>query len=453
MKCIPIVCFCTLLLTIGCRKQSIPLAQAWSAPIKITETKDSMAGGVRLYKWHNTVIALQGQDDNSAKCFLINSNNVWSESPLTGVPRGFSWDTPAMDKDSDRVFFEQGYIENDQLIMNVLVGRMTLSGSIAVQDVTEKKWMVDTKALFGETQSIVRLTERPGTRDWPELGIGIINGSDFYIPCSVEGFTFNQAGAAIARGPYENGVFHSADVGTTWQLEKISDFFAALTSVCRSKAYYYYLAVKPGMNQLWFAKKPVAEGVWTAPETVTETLGGFYVVVPQDDTVHLCWLDSRHEKKQLDIGVFPPHLYTSFKNCEIGYCQRKDSDTGWSKDIILSKGLLYAFSPSMSVEGNNIVVAWAGIQTAGVWHSPSDPNDIYYITSKDGGKSWTDPLRVTDNVKEGITAGDPQVVLLNGIIHLTYIQGKLNLKQESPGLTKLNQPPWPIYYQQRPFPN
>jgi len=75
------------------------------------------------------------------------------------------------------------------------------------------------------------------------------------------------------------------------------------------------------------------------------------------------------------------------------------------------------------------------------------------VTSNDGGKTWEKLQRVTDNIATGITAGDPHVVLQNGIIHLSYIQEKLKLKQESPGLTKLNQPPWPIYYQQRPFPN
>jgi Neuraminidase (sialidase) len=107
----------------------------------------------------------------------------------------------------------------------------------------------------------------------------------------------------------------------------------------------------------------------------------------------------------------------------------------------------------MSVEGDKIVVAWSGVQTAADWHNEDNPNDIFYVTSKDEGKTWTKPLKVTDGVKDGITSGMPQVALQNGIIHLTYIQGKMNLKQESPGLTKLNQPPWPIYYTQRPFPN
>ena len=146
-------------------------------------------------------------------------------------------------------------------------------------------------------------------------------------------------------------------------------------------------------------------------------------------------------------------MYPDRQNWEVVYCQRKDSDTNWSKQIILSKGLLYSYWPSMSVEGNKIVAAWWGVRTGPDWHSFNDPNDIYYVTSKDGGKNWTAPLKITDGAKDGITSGEPQTVLLNGVIHLLYTQGKMNFKEESPGLSKLNQAPWPIYYQQRPFPN
>jgi hypothetical protein len=235
-------------------------------------------------------------------------------------------------------------------------------------------------------------------------------------------------------------------------MERISDSQAFLPSICRSKGYYYYFAASPSPKkgqgfELCFARKPVTDSSWEEPKAVTKFFDNLYVAASQDDTIHLCWLDARHEKRTGNA------VYPHEGNYEVAYSQRKDSDNSWSKEIILSEGLLFTFSPSMSVEGDKIVIAWAGIQRAGVWHTPFDPNDIYYVTSKDGGKTWTEPLRVTDNIKVGVTAGDPQVVLLNGKIHLTYIQGKMNLKQESPGLTKLNQPPWPIYYMQRPFPD
>jgi hypothetical protein len=196
----------------------------------------------------------------------------------------------------------------------------------------------------------------------------------------------------------------------------------------------------------------VAGDPWDAPETITKTycdsaLSWKYVTAAENDKIHLCWLDRRHEKTRLNLED------PARRNYEVAYCQRKDSDNDWSKDIILSKGLFYSYSPTMSVEGEKIVIAWAGIQAAEDWHNEDNPNDIYYVTSKDGGKTWTKPLMVTDKAKDGVTSGKPQVMLFKGVIHLFYIQGKRESQQLSPGLTKLNQPPWPIYYTQRPFPN
>ncbi len=121
--------------------------------------------------------------------------------------------------------------------------------------------------------------------------------------------------------------------------------------------------------------------------------------------------------------------------------------------MILSEGLLYAYSPSISVEGDKVVVAWAGVKSDKDGRNEWDPSDIYFVTSKDGGKTWAKPMQVTDGFKNGVTSGRPQVALHKGVIHLFYIQGKLNYQEVSAGAAKLNQPPWPIYYTQRPFPD
>jgi hypothetical protein len=311
----------------------------------------------------------------------------------------------------------------------------------------ERKWQEDKKALFGETDSSVSLTGR-WKRSWPRLGVGEISGSDIYLPYCVNGETLTSGG--LADSPFNNGAFHSGDSGATWQMERISDFDAFDPSIFRTKSCCYYFAIKHPAYELWFSCKPVGGGSWDVPGSVTKTyvtVFGSYVAAAEEDTIHLCWMDRRHNKWRFNIDM--PNV----ENDDIVYCHRKDSDSGWSKDVILSKGVLYCYAPSMSVEGDKIVVVWAGIQTAGKWHTDNDPNDIYYVISKDGGNTWTRPLKVTDGAKDGMTAGHPQVMLLNGVIHLFYIQGKMDLQQLSPGLTKLNQPPWPIYYTQRPFPD
>jgi hypothetical protein len=202
---------------------------------------------------------------------------------------------------------------------------------------------------------------------------------------------------------------------------------------------------------LWFSRKLVQNSSWEDPGEVTKTYAtvyGHYVAVAEDDMIHVCWMDCRHDMKRFNVDG--PNI----ENDDIVYCHRKDSDSRWSKDVNLSEGLLYSYSPSMSVEGNNVVVTWAGIRSAGKHHNEYQPNDIYYATSKDGGETWSEPLMVTDKAKDGVTSGKPQVMLQNGVIHFFYIQGTLEKPEQlSPGLTRLKQAPWPIYYTQRPFPD
>lgn len=416
-------------------------------------------------RWHDTMIVFQGfnpeiASDVSARCFLTETNSdnslFWNEVQLEGVPLGYVWAYPAIDQDSDKVFFEQGYTENDQLVMKVLMGRMT--GRVVVRDATERKWSEDKRSLFGEPLPNVSLTD-PGKRErLSGLGRGLINGHVLYVPYCLDSkvITYRGKSQINEKGPDSNGVLHSIDSGLTWQIERISGAPAALPKMSRTKGYYYYFAatfapkVAEGW-ELWFSRKLVNGGSWDLPKPVTKTFGSSaliwkYEAIADEETVHVCWLDERHEKKRSNL------VYPFRQNYEVVYRRRNDSDIDWSEDAILSKGFLYSYSPTMSLEGDRIVVAWAGIRTAPDWHTDGSPNDIYYVTSKDGGKTWAKPLKVTDGAKDGMTSGKPQVMLLNGVIHLFYIQGQMKSKQESPGLTKLNQPPWPIYYAQRPFP-
>lgn len=94
------------------------------------------------------------------------------------------------------------------------------------------------------------------------------------------------------------------------------------------------------------------------------------------------------------------------------------------------------------MEGNRIVVAWVGAIDKNGSH------DVFYATSKDGGKTWARPLKVTESAKDEITSERTQVVLQNGVIHLFYAQGKWDRHEQV-----RSQGSWPVYYQQRPFPN
>jgi hypothetical protein len=231
-------------------------------------------------------------------------------------------------------------------------------------------------------------------------------------------------------------------------MEKVSDWDTLAPRMCRTQGRLYYFASYP--FRLWFSQKAVTSEVWDEAIIMTDHFAyvdGQFALVGEEDTAHVVWMDRRHNKSRINL-TGPP-----VENNDIYYRRRRDSDKEWSKEVWLSKGLMYCYAPTISAEGNNVVVAWAGIQKAGKWHTDMGPNDIYYVTSKDGGQTWTKPSKVTDNAKDGITAGMPQVALLNGTIHLLYVQGAVKSPTEiAPGLTKLGREPWPIYHTTRSFP-
>ena len=444
------------LLAVGCSKQAAQLDSKWTSPVSISGSIAGLGGAIRLHRYHDTLIGVQVLYGGSAQLLILNrASNSWSQSNVAGAPGvggwTYLWGNASIDPQSKRIILPQGYAENEQLVMKVLMG--TIGGNAGLRDITEKEWITDKITLLGETGPEVKLNYLGKGRQGVGLGPGMLNGPEAYIPYCLYAAEVIQQGKSVSidrgKGPFADGVFHSSDSGKTWQMEKISDRDAVAPATCKTRGYLYYFA---GHDlSLWFSRKPTEGGKWEEPQVISRTFAlvdGRFAAAGEGDTINVCWMDRRHNKWRFNIDA-PP-----IENNEIFYRRRKDVDRDWSKEVLLSKGLLYAYAPTISAEGDKVVVAWAGIQTAGKQHTDMGPNDIYYVTSKDGGKIWTQPVKVTDGAKDGMTAGMPQVALLNGVIHLLYIQGKrADAKELSPGLTKLGREPWPIYYTQRPFPD
>jgi hypothetical protein len=437
----------------------IPVDHSWLPPVIVTSTENGFHGGGDLYKWHDTLILLQSRYDWSSKsstCSIIvrnnDSSNAWNLLPLSDVPGDCAFYSPAFDQTNDRIMFERGYIESNQLQMGAIFVRMNANSRIQIE--AEREWTRDQESLLGKTGTNVTLNEpaishnRPN-RDYPSLGKGVLDGSEVYVTYYLHGTT--RGTNYITDAPYSGGVFHSIDFGKIWKLEQVSDADSFDPSVCRTESNCYYFAngqVGTGRNRaLWFSRKSTEGNSWDTPKALTRTVpfgvDESYSAVAEGNTIHVCWLDNRHE-----IKYWFSLARSGRGNYEVAYCRRKDSDASWRKDTILSRGVMFAYSPSMSAEGDKIVVAWAGAQTAHAWPFEGDPSDIYYVTSKDGGKTWSKPLKVTDRAKDGITSGSARVALQNGVIHLFYAQGTWDRH------TQVNQQGgWPVYYQQRPFPD
>jgi len=446
-------------------KWPIALDRGWSPPVLVTSTENGFHGGGDLYKWHDTLILINQQQhwlphssicsDSTCSVTIRNndSSNSWTKLTPIQAPGYYAFHCPAFDQADDRIMFGGGFIEDNELHISAMFIRMTADNRIRIE--TERKWARTQESLFGKTGTNVTINEpikraSQSKRKYPYLGGGVIGGSEMYVPFLLDATTFIPPNT-YSRGPFYSGVFHSTDFGVTWQMEQVSASDAFDPSVFATKANCYYFA-NGGVGTkreraLWFSRKPIGDGSWDTPKPLTKTtpngVDEHYSAMTEDDTIHVCWLDNRHEIKYW-FGL----ARSGRGNYEVGYRRRKDSDVSWRNDVILSKGVMFAFSPCISVERDKVAVAWAGALTAHAWPFEGDPSDIYYATSKDGGKTWSKPLKVTDQAKDGITSGSAKVAVQNGAIHLFYAQGKFDRNTQV-----WNQGSWPVYYQQRPFPN
>jgi hypothetical protein len=171
--------------------------------------------------------------------------------------------------------------------------------------------------------------------------------------------------------------------------------------------------------------------------------GGGFTCGASGDAAHLCWADERNEKKAFRL------MNPGWGNYEI-YYRRRDDKTGWGPEVLLSGGVQFSFTPAMAVDGERLVVAWVGVRKGSDGHSDWSPNDLYYVTSNDSGRTWNPPARITDNASKGIVTAIPQVLIAADQIHIFYTQAKDGGGGQ--GLRLLNKPPWPIMHQQRAFP-
>lgn len=428
----------------GCSKAPDPFDQNWTVPTPISSSIAGLGGAARLYRHQDELVAIQVPKEGTANLLFWNrERNSWAKSQLS-VTQGYIFGYAAIDPITKAVLLPQAFCENEQLVMKVFIGKISNNG--AFNGFVERQWSADKQVLLGEAPQNIKLNAY-AKREGVGLGTIIMNGSTVHIPYSLHATTLFGINNA-SNGPFASGVFYSFDSGVTWRMEKISDQHSIAPALCETENYIYYFS---GSHPLWGSRKSVRAGKWEALQPIANTfamINGHFAVAGESNTAHICWMDRRHNKTRFNLTGAP------IENNDIYYRHREDTATKWSEEVLLSKRLLYCYAPTIAVEGDKVVVMWAGVKTADKQHTDMGPNDIYYVVSRDRGRTWTSPHLVTDGAKHGFTAGMPQVSLLNGTIHSLYIQGAQRQPTElSPGLTRLGQGSWPIYYQQRPFPN
>ncbi len=435
-----------VILSAGCGQHSTRTEGVWSQPRESARSSDSLATTFLIHKWNRSLVTLGGDAGTYSVRFLADDGVTWNVFPTTDP----SWTQIDVDPNANKLVICRAALTDIKMDVDFSVGSLSANGSFVVQ--SHATLSLGKAQLFPNAKSNLEMNEIGRISHFGFAG-GTVIVNEAYLPYCITATPIEDGVLMAGKSVSANGVFASSDGGRTWHAEPIAILYSESPVVCRTKAFYYYFAKAviggDGTYGLWTSRCPVGTASWGHPETLNKSVARQPVeklhAIGEDETVHLCWLDARNEKTRFSLSR------PQAENYEVVYCNRKDSDTKWNKDIILSKGLRWSYAPSMSVEGTNLVVAWAGANGTAD-RNEYGPSDIYYVTSKDGGKTWNKPIKITDGFKSGITSGRPQVALHKGVIHLFYIQGTLNYQKVSTGMVKLNQPPWPILYQQRPFP-
>jgi hypothetical protein len=138
----------------------IQLDHDWSAPVAVAATQNAEAGGGDLYKWHDTLMLMDEQQDwlphsviCSSSTFSIkirknDPSNSWTQLTPEQFQGFYALYAPALDPANDKIMFGGGYIESNDLHMSTVFLRMDRDDKIQVE--TEKTWVNDQESLLGK---------------------------------------------------------------------------------------------------------------------------------------------------------------------------------------------------------------------------------------------------------------------------------------------------------------
>jgi len=111
-------------------------------------------------------------------------------------------------------------------------------------------------------------------------------------------------------------------------------------------------------------------------------------------------------------------------NSEIYYMRSTDGGTSWGNEMKLTNNSAVSQYPSLSVSGLNISIVWEDTRNG------SD-GEIYYIHSTDGGVSWSPDSRLTNNPAG---SSSPAVCVAGSNVHVVWKGNNvINYKRSTDG--------------------
>jgi len=160
---------------------------------------------------------------------------------------------------------------------------------------------------------------------------------------------------------------------------------------------------RSGVDEIYYKSSTDGGGTWSGDIRLTysdpSSDRGFPSVSAADSAVHVVWEDSRNRSSQFNMAVY--------------YKSSTDQGATWSQDTILSNNpdtVAVYLLPSVSASGSNVHVAWGDDGRSG-------NDEIYYKLSTDGGKTWSQDVRLTYAPDSSL---HPSFALTDTMVHVVW---------------------------------
>ena len=395
---------------VGACGQRSNSTQKWSEPVVFSSGRPWS-----ISRWNNTLLL---QLDRTNWLRLRDDLTTWDALQLPE----FSDASPALLAAKSNVsIFAAARISEGNQQLEIHLAQASIRADHQVTQRSDKRLILTRREVFGGAPPENPFHFEVGPRS--SAGSGFTDGSFFLLPYRMHSVEVGVSSTGTRQksygtGPAEVGVFHGTNWEGSWQKSKLFTFESYNQTVHATEASQHILADERN-SAIWWSRKDLATtNQWTKPEVVTSTLyhGGCFVTDSVKDTLHVCWLDDR--RKRSTIGaILLGDVQGNVRNNQIFYRQKRDGNANWSREVLLSGRMSYVQNPTLSAEGNQIVVTWQ-------YHTGSGVNpraDIFVTTSQNNGVTWSSPEQITPS--GGLSAESPVVALHQGIVHIFYSHG------------------------------
>ncbi len=212
-------------------------------------------------------------------------------------------------------------------------------------------------------QPIVRVTNQAGISEFPAI--------------AVSGSTVHAVWVDTRDGNREIYHARSIDSGATWSTEARLTTSTAMQgnpSIAASGGFVHVVwhDNRDGNREIYYKRSTTSGASWDPDARLTQTAGPgsvYPAVASSGSDVHVIW------EEHVD------------GNPEIYYRRSTDDGAGWGTSVRLTTDAAQSFSPSVSVDGGRVHVAWHDNRTG--------TNAIFHKTSGDRGMTWTADARVS----------------------------------------------------------